>query len=88
MLEKLKKVLIGKEFEENNYYDELTKIASQFGLETNTCDFDNERIYNKGYENKECWEDELVAVVEIQFIPIYDEHGEIDCYHIRIVDVY
>lgn len=88
MLEKLKDALIDKMFEEEDYYDGLKSIVSKFGLEANTCDFDDERIYKKGYEEKEDWEAEEVAYISIQFVPVYNGDGQIDRHLIKIIDVY
>lgn len=49
---------------EQEYYQELKRIAEKHGYEANTCDFDFERIYNRGYEDKEDWEDEYICSVE------------------------
>lgn len=88
MLEELKNTLIGKIFEEENYYQALKNIVGEFDLEVNTCDFDNERVYQKGYENKENWEDELIAHIDKKFIDVYDENGDIDRQLVEIIDVY
>lgn len=87
-VKKLKEVLVGKEFEEEDYYKELKNLVKGFGLEVNTCDFDNERIYNTGYEEKEDWESELVACIEKEFIPVYDEEGDVDHDIVKIVDIF
>lgn len=88
IIKKLQDVLVGKEFEQEDYYDGLKNIVKEFGLEANTCDFDTEHIYNAGYEEKEDWDSELVAIVSIEFIPVFDEDGNTDHHAIKIIDVY
>lgn len=48
----------------DKYYDEVHRIAEKYGYEANTCDFDWERIYNKGYQSKENWDDEYIISLE------------------------
>lgn len=88
MLEELKDTLVGKIFEEEDYYCGLKSIVEKFDLEVNVYDFDGERIYQKGYESKENWENELVACVDKKFIDVYDEKGDIDRQLVEITDVY
>lgn len=84
-LEMLKSLLIGKEFNEENYGESLTNILSKYNLEPNICDFDIDRIYTLGYEKLENWDDVYVASIELS----YDCKDEKECDVIlKIVDVY
>lgn len=51
-IKRLKEKLIGKEFKEKDYNKELNNLVKEFHLEANTCDFDFDRLYHIGYENK------------------------------------
>lgn len=52
-IKRLKEKLIGKEFKEEDYNKELNNLVKEFHLEANTCDFDFDRLYHIGYEEKE-----------------------------------
>ena len=81
----LKAVLVGKEFKEEDYNEELNSIVKDFNVEANTWDFDIDRLYNAGYEEKEDWSAEHIASIEIEFITRGEENEE---KFIKIIDVY
>lgn len=87
-IKRLKEKLIGKEFKEEDYNKELNNLVKEFHLEANTCDFDFDRLYHIGYEEKENWDDEYVCSIQVNYIPVYDENGYHDFDIIKIFDVF
>lgn len=83
MKNKLKSILIGKVFKEEDYSEELNNILKDFNLEANILDFDFDRLYNTGYEDKENWDDEYIGSLETEFIT--EEKEE---HFIKIINVF
>ena len=86
MKNKLKLALVGQEFKLEDYSDGLNNLLKEFGIEANTWDFDFDRLYNAGYEEKEDWDAEYIGSLDIELITKGDEENEEE--FIKIIDVF
>lgn len=85
MKNKLKSVLIGKIFKQENYSEELNNILKDFNVEANTWDFDFDRLFYAGYEDREDGDADYIGSLETEFITEGEEEDEE--YYIKIIDV-
>lgn len=82
MKDKLRELLVGKEFYINDYNEELNSILKKIDLEVNTSDFDFDRIYTLGYNEIDDWSDAYIGSLDIMF-DLKDEEEVV-----KIVDVF
>lgn len=90
MLEELKKLLVGKEFIEDEYESELNNILEIIGMELNAIDFDYDRIYTKNYLFEDDWDINFIASIEKEYFEKETEENGIEYVTdmIRIIDVF
>lgn len=63
----IKKKLIGLEFNESSYAEEVSKLLQNLDVEVNTTDFDIDRIYKKGYEGSDNWDEHYICSLDVSF---------------------
>lgn len=85
MKNKLKSVLVGKIFKQESYSEELNNILKDFNVEANTWDFDFDRLFYAGYEDRKDGDADYIGSLDTEFITKGEEESEE--YYIKIIDI-
>ena len=88
LMTKLKELLIGKYFLRENYTYEINALVRNLGVQVNTSSFDFDRIYNAGYGNKEDWNEDYIASIEVEYLTDWSYEEEQEETFIKIVDIF
>lgn len=72
---------------EEKIYEKINSICEKYGVEANCYDFDYSRVYKKGYDTKENWDDYYLFSVDISYQPTGKFTEDEEEFYMSIVEI-